>query len=95
MNYIALLGWSPKNDCEKFSLDEMVKMFSVEGLSKSASIFDEAKMRWLNSCYIKELTPDDFYDKALPFMEKSTTLKAMTSDSSPRFCRTAAKRLRT
>lgn len=75
MNYIALLGWSPKNDCEKFSLDEMVKMFSVEGLSKSASIFDEAKMRWLNSCYIKELTPDDFYDKALPFMEKVDYLK--------------------
>lgn len=75
MNYIALLGWSPKNDREKFSLDEMVETFSVEGLSKSASIFDEAKMRWLNSCYIKDLTPDEFYEKALPFMEKVEYLK--------------------
>lgn len=75
MNYIALLGWSPKNDREKFGLSEMVEMFSVEGLSKSASIFDEAKMRWLNSCYIKDLTSDEFYEKALPFMEKVDYLK--------------------
>lgn len=70
LNYIALLGWSPKNDREKFTLDEMVEMFSVEGLSKSASIFDEAKMRWLNSCYVKELSPEDYYAHAMPFMEK-------------------------
>ena len=75
LNYIALLGWSPKNDREKFTLDEMVEMFSVEGLSKSASIFDEAKMRWLNSCYVKELSPEDYYAHALPFMEKLDYLK--------------------
>lgn len=75
MNYIALLGWSPKNDREKFSLAEMTEMFSVDGLSKSASIFDEAKMRWLNSCYIKDLTDEEFYEKALPFMEKVDYLK--------------------
>lgn len=75
LNYIALLGWSPKNDREKFTLDEMVEMFSVEGLSKSASIFDEAKMRWLNSCYVKELSPEDYYAHALPFMEKLNYLR--------------------
>lgn len=75
LNYIALLGWSPKNDREKFTLDEMVEMFSVDGLSKSASIFDEAKMRWLNSCYVKELSPEDYYAYALPFMEKLDYLK--------------------
>lgn len=75
LNYIALLGWSPKNDREKFTLDEMVEMFSVEGLSKSASIFDEAKMRWLNSCYVKELSPEDYYAHALPFMKKLDYLK--------------------
>lgn len=75
LNYIALLGWSPKNDREKLTLDEMVEMFSVEGLSKSASIFDEAKMRWLNSCYVKELSPEDYYAHALPFMEKLDYLK--------------------
>ncbi len=70
INYIALLGWSPKNDREKFTLEEMVDLFSVEGLSKSSSIFDEAKMRWLNSCYVKELGAGEFYERALPFMQK-------------------------
>lgn len=70
INYIALLGWSPKNDCEKFTLEEMVELFSVAGLSKSASIFDEVKLKWLNSLYIKEMTPEAFYEYALPFMEK-------------------------
>ena len=75
LNYLAIPGWRPKNDREKFTLDEMVEMFSVDGLSKSASIFDEAKMRWLNSCYVKELSPEDYYAHALPFMEKLDYLK--------------------
>lgn len=75
VNYIALLGWSPKDNREKFSLDEMKELFSVSGLSKSASIFDENKMRWLNSCYVKELSDEQFYDYALPFYEKLDYLK--------------------
>ena len=75
VNYIALLGWSSKDDREKFTLEEMVELFSVEGLSKSQSIFDEVKMRWLNSCYIKELTDERFYELALPFYEKVEYLK--------------------
>ncbi len=74
VNYIALLGWSPKNDREKFTLDEMVELFSVEGLSKSSSIFDETKMRWLNSCYIKELTDEQFHEYALPFYKELSYL---------------------
>ena len=75
VNYIALLGWSPKDNREKFSLDEMKELFSVSGLSKSASIFDENKMRWLNSCYVKELTDEEFHAYALPFYEKLDYLK--------------------
>jgi glutamyl-tRNA synthetase len=75
INYIALLGWSPKDNREKFTLEEMTELFSVAGLSKSASIFDEAKMRWLNSCYIKEMTDEAFYEYALPFYEQVEYLK--------------------
>jgi len=75
VNYIALLGWSPKSNQEKFTLKEMEELFSVEGLSKSPSIFDEAKMRWLNSLYIKEMTPEAFYEYALPYFEKVEHLK--------------------
>ncbi len=71
VNYIALLGWSPKNNVEKMSLAELIENFSVEGLSKSASIFDEEKMRWLNGQYIRELPFERFCALAKPFYEKS------------------------
>ena len=75
MNYIALLGWSPKNDREKFTLKEMEEMFSIEGLSKSASIFDETKMRWLNSLYVKEMSPEAYLEYATPFFNQVEYLK--------------------
>lgn len=71
INYVALLGWSPKDNIEKMTLPEMVKLFSLDGISKSPSIFDEVKLRWLNGEYIRELTEEDFYDHALPYLEKS------------------------
>ena len=71
VNYIALLGWSPKGEQELFSLDELISNFSLEGLSKSPSIFDEQKMKWINSEYIKKLSDEDFLKYALPYFEKS------------------------
>ena len=70
VNYIALLGWNPKNNTEKMSMDELIESFSVEGLQKSSSIFDETKMRWLNSLYVKEMSADDFHKAAIPFYEE-------------------------
>ena len=71
INYVALLGWSPKDNIEKMTLPEMVKLFSLDGISKSPSIFDEVKLRWLNGEYIRELTEEDFFNHALPYLEKS------------------------
>ena len=71
INYIALLGWSPKGEQEKFTMDELIEKFSISGLSKSSSIFDEEKMRWLNGEYIKELPFDVFMEKAKPFFDDS------------------------
>ncbi len=71
INYVALLGWSPKSNVEKMTLPEMVEMFSLDGISKSPSIFDEMKLRWLNGEYIRELSEDEFYAHALPYLEKS------------------------
>lgn len=71
INYIALLGWSPKGNEEKLSMEELISMFGVEGISKSPSIFDEQKMRWLNSQYVKELTLEEFNQRATPFYEIS------------------------
>lgn len=70
VNYIALLGWSPKENREKLTLREMEELFSLDGISKSSSIFDEAKMRWLNSLYVKELSEEEYHKYALPFYAK-------------------------
>ncbi len=70
LNYIALLGWSPGDEREVMSLEEMVQLFDVKGISKSPAIFDEAKLRWLNGEYIRALSPAAFHEKALPYYEK-------------------------
>ncbi len=67
VNYIALLGWSPGGDREKYTIDELIEIFDVKGISKSPAIFDENKLAWLNGEYIRELSSDEFHEKALPW----------------------------
>ena len=69
INYIALLGWSPKDDSEKMSFDELKSKFDISGINKSPSIFDPQKLAWLNSQYIKEMTPQQFADYAAPWID--------------------------
>jgi glutamyl-tRNA synthetase len=67
VNYIALLGWSPKSDREIFTLDELVAAFNLAGLNKSPAVFDYDKLRWMNSEHIKMLSPEKFAELSLPF----------------------------
>lgn len=71
VNYIALLGWSPKSNVEKMSLDELIENFSLDGISKSPSIFDETKMKWLSGEYIKAMTAEEFKERAYVFLKQS------------------------
>ena len=71
VNYIALLGWSPKSNVEKMSLAELCQNFSLEGINKSPSIFDETKMKWLSGEYIKAMTDQEFVEKADKFLKQS------------------------
>ena len=71
INYIALLGWSPKSDQEKLTFEELKNLFSVEGISKHPAIFDEKKMKWLNGEYFKAMTEQEFFTHAKPIIEKS------------------------
>ncbi len=71
LNYILLLGWSPKGEKEVFSLPEMIEAFDIHGISKSPAIFDTVKLRFLNGEYIRALTPEQFHDMALPWIRKS------------------------
>lgn len=80
VNYIALLGWSPKTNAEKMSLSELTENFSLEGINKSPAIFDEAKMKWLSGEYIKEMTDEEFKKLALPFLKKSAAFGKFDQD---------------
>ena len=71
VNYIAILGWCPKDNKEKMSMQEMIEEFDVSGISHSSSIFDEAKMRWLNGEYLKAMSAEDFEKVATPWIEKA------------------------
>ncbi|MBE5730388.1 MAG: glutamate--tRNA ligase [Clostridiales bacterium] len=77
INYIALLGWSSKDNTEKFSLSELVEKFDLSGVSHSPSIFDEQKMRYINSLYVKEMTEDEFHDYAMKFYGNYDYLKGL------------------
>ena len=74
LNYVALLGWSPKGELaekEFFNLQELVEAFDIAGISKSPAVFDIVKLRWMNAEYIKKLDADVFYSKAKPWLEKA------------------------
>ena len=71
INYIALLGWSPKSNQEKMSLKELEENFSLAGINKSPSIFDEPKLRWLSGEYIRAMSAEEFKAVALPFLQRS------------------------
>jgi len=73
INYIALLGWNPGGEREIYTLDELVQVFDIKGISKSPAIFDVQKLEWMNSEYIKKLPLEEFHQKALPYYSQIIT----------------------
>ncbi len=71
VNYIALLGWSPGDDREFFTLSEMEQVFDLKGINKAPAIFDKNKLTWMNAEYIRKLPFDDYCKMALPWFEKA------------------------
>jgi len=70
VNFVALLGWSPASDEEFFTLPELVKEFDYNRISKSPSVFDMQKLRWMNGEYLKRMDNDKYYELALPYVEQ-------------------------
>ena len=70
VNYVALLGWSPAENREIFSLPELVEAFDYHHINKSPAVFDVPKLKWMNGEYIKKMDPEVFYERALPYMQK-------------------------
>ena len=73
MNFVALLGWSPAEDREIYTLEELVKAFDYHRISKSPAVFDMTKLKWMNGEYIKKMDDEAFFQKALPYMKQVLT----------------------
>ena len=73
VNFVALLGWSPAEDREIYSLEELVKVFDYTRISKSPAVFDITKLKWMNGEYMKAMDPEEFYERALPYMKQAVT----------------------
>ncbi len=75
VNYIALLGWSPGEDREILTLEEMIQSFNLLRVNKTAAIYDVSKLSWMNGHYIREYEPDRLAAAALPFFIKKGLIK--------------------
>ncbi|MBR1391935.1 MAG: glutamate--tRNA ligase [Lachnospiraceae bacterium] len=73
VNFVGLLGWSPSDNQEIMSLEEMVKKFDYHHMSKSPAVFDYTKLKWMNGEYIKNMEFDAYYELALPYIRKVIT----------------------
>ncbi len=70
VNYIALLGWAPKDNTEIFSLKELEEAFSIDGISKSPAVFDYDKLLWFNAEYIRNMSNEKFRELAVPYYKE-------------------------
>ncbi len=70
VNFVALLGWSPDDNTEIMSLEELVQKFDYRRINKSPAVFDYTKLRWMNGEYLKKMDDDKFYELALPYMKE-------------------------
>ena len=73
VNYVALLGWSPEDNEEILSLDELIEKFDYRKINKSPAVFDMGKLRWMNGEYIKRMDEEEYLKRALPVIEKTVT----------------------
>lgn len=80
VNFVALLGWSPTDNQEIFSLEELCKAFDYKHISKSPAVFDMVKLRWMNGEYIKNMDFDKFKEKALPYVKEVITKDVKTDE---------------
>ena len=73
VNYIALLGWSPEDNQEILSLQDLIDRFDYKHVNKSPAVFDIVKLRWMNGEYLKAMDNEKFYELAMPYIKEVIT----------------------
>lgn len=71
VNFLALLGWSPKDEREFFTMDELIKEFDISNVGKRGAIFDIKKLLWMNSEYIRNLKIEELIKRIIPYLKKA------------------------
>jgi nondiscriminating glutamyl-tRNA synthetase len=71
VNYLALVGWSPEDNQEILSMEELIQKFSFERVSKTGGIFDKDKLDWVNGHYIRSSSVERITDMAIPYLIKA------------------------
>lgn len=71
LNYIALLGWSPSEDREIYTLDELVQAFDVKHIGTSGAIFDPEKLKWVNATWLRSMDLDSYYELVKPYIDEA------------------------
>jgi glutamyl-tRNA synthetase len=71
LNYIALLGWSPSEDREIFTLEELVQAFDVKHIGTSGAIFDPEKLKWINGMWLRAMDLDAYYNLTKPYIDQA------------------------
>ena len=61
-NFLALMGWSPGGDREILPEDELIRLFTLEGIQKKAAVFDTTKLEWMNGQYLSALPADELLE---------------------------------
>ncbi|RLD13482.1 glutamate--tRNA ligase [candidate division KSB1 bacterium] len=70
INFVALLGWNKGDDQEIFSLEELVKYFSLERVNKAGAVFDVHKLEWMNGHYIRSISEEEYLNMGMEWLRK-------------------------
>jgi len=94
VNFLALVGWSPEDNQELFTLEELEERFSIERVSKSGGVFDLKKLNWMSAHYMREADPDRLTELAIPFLVEAGFINQATVDEKRQWVRNLLEVLR-
>lgn len=80
INYLALIGWSPKTEQEIFSLEELIREFDVTRINNSPGCYDVKKLEWFNHHYIMQMNDEDYLKFVRPFLEDAYNLSEKSEE---------------
>jgi glutamyl-tRNA synthetase len=69
-NFIALIGWSLDDKTELMTKQQLIDYFSLDRIGKTGAVFNREKLEWMNGVYIRDLSPEDFVQRSLPYLDK-------------------------